>query len=173
MTARRRRRLEDRPRRGLAPRPQPGDVAAVQQLTPHDRRAPDQLSADARRQDCRCLSNDQQVAERTVRMHLSGIRCFSACTRKRPWPVWDLVRPRHSQTRPVVWSLREVRSRLAVVEPPNARLCRQQISACGRRLSEGPTLHGSDSAAQRLLGRVHQGPGGKNRLVPLAPRVLA
>jgi integrase/recombinase XerD len=173
MTVRRRHMLEDLPLRGLAPRTQPCDVEAVTHLTPPDRRAPDQISEDELRQYCRFLSNDQKVAESTFRMHLDGIRFFDARTLQRPWPVIDRVRPRNSQKLPVVWSLREVRSLLALVGHPKARMCLQLIYACGLRLTEGTQLPVSDIDAPRRLVRVHQGQGGKDRLVPLAPRVLA
>jgi site-specific recombinase XerD len=45
--------------------------------------------------------------------------------------------------------------------------------ACGLRLTEGTQLQVSDIDAQLMLVRVHQGKGGKDRFVPLAPRVLA
>jgi hypothetical protein len=70
MTALRQRMLADLQLRGLAPKPQPCDLEAVHHLAPHDRRAPDQLSAEERRQSCLCLRNEQQVAESTFRMHL-------------------------------------------------------------------------------------------------------
>jgi hypothetical protein len=50
MTTRRRRMLEDLQRRGLAPKTQPCYVAAVRQLAHHDRRPPDQLRDEERRQ---------------------------------------------------------------------------------------------------------------------------
>jgi site-specific recombinase XerD len=99
----------------------------VKPLTPYDRRAPDQSSEDALRQDFLCLINDQKVAERTVRIHLYGIRCCYERTRPRPGPVVDLVRPRPPQPLPVVLSLQEVRSLLAWVEPPTAQRCLQLI----------------------------------------------
>jgi integrase/recombinase XerD len=173
MTALRRRLREDRQLRGLAPRTQPCDVDAVKPLTPHDRRAPDQISEDERRQSFLFRINDQQVAERPCRIHLEGIRCVYERTRKRPWPVFDLVRPRTIQTLPVVWSLREVRSLLAVVEHPQARRGLPRIDACGRRLTAGTPRQVSDLEAPRRLVRVPQGQGGNDRLVPLAPRVLA
>jgi integrase/recombinase XerD len=173
MTTLRRRMLEDRQRRGLAPRTQPCDVEAVTHLTPYDRRAPEQIGADELRPDCRVRRNDQQVAERTFRMPLDGIRCVSERARQRPWPVFDLGRPRPPHKLPVVLRLQEVRSRLAVVEPPNARLWPPRIDACGLRLTEGTQRQVSDLEARRRLGRGHQGPGGNDRLVPLAPRVLA
>src|SRR5215510_4467942 len=122
MTALSRRRLEDLQLRGLAPRTHQYYVEAVKQLTHHDRRAPDQLSADELRQYFLCRINDKKVAERTCRLHLSGSRFCSERTLQRPWPVFNLVRPRHIQTLPVVLSLREVRSLLALGEHPKARM---------------------------------------------------
>ena len=172
MTALRRRMLADLQLRGLAPRTQQCYVEAVKHLTQHYRRAPDQISEDELRQYFLFLINDKKVAESTFRIHLYGIRFFYERTLQRPWPVFDLVRPRHIQKLPVVLSLREVRFLLALVERPKARTCLQLIYACGLRLTEGTHLQVSDIDAQRMLVRVHQGKGGKDRLVPLAPRVL-
>jgi hypothetical protein len=94
MTALRRRLLEDRQLRGLAPRTQPWYLEAVTHLTHHDRRAPDQMSEAELRQYFLFLINDTQVAERTLRVHLDGIRFFSERTVQRPWPVFDLFVPR-------------------------------------------------------------------------------
>jgi integrase/recombinase XerD len=172
MTTFRRRMLEDAQRRGLAPRTPQWYVEAVKHLTPYYRRAPDQISEDELRQYFLFLIHEKQVAESTFRIHLYGSRFFYERTLKRPWPVFDLVRPRHPQKLPVVLSLREVRSLLALVEHPKAQMCLRMIYACGLRLTEGTQLQVSDIDAQRMLVRVHQGKGGKDRLVPLAPRVL-
>jgi integrase/recombinase XerD len=172
MTTFRRRMLEDLQLRGLAPRTQQCYVEAVKHLTQYYRRAPDQISEDELRRYFLFLINEKQVAESTFRIHLYGIRFFYERTLKRPWPVFDLVRPRHPQKLPVVWSLREVRSLLALVANPTARMCLQLIYACGLRLREGTQLQVSDIDAQRMLVRVRQGKGGKDRFVPLAPRVL-
>jgi len=172
MTTFRRRMLEDLQLRGLAPTTQQCSLDAVRQLAHHYRRAPDQLSDEELRQYFLFLRNEKQVAESTFRIHLSGIRFFYERTLQRPWPVFDLVRPRHIQKLPVVLRLQEVRSLLAVVEPPTARMCLQLIDACGLRLREGRQLQVSDIDSQRMLVRVRQGKGGKDRCVPLAPRVL-
>jgi integrase len=173
MTPLRRRRLEELPLRGLAPTTPPCDLDAVRQLAHPYHRPPDQLSAEERRQDVLSWRQEQQVAESTVRMHLYGIRCFSALTRTRPWPVCDLVRPRNIPKLPIVLSPRAVRDLLALVRHPTAQMCLRLIYACGLRLREGTQRQVSDIDPQRLLGRVRQGPGGKDRFVPLAPRGLA
>jgi integrase/recombinase XerD len=173
MTALRRRMLEDLQLRGLAPKTQQCYVAAVHQLAQHYRRPPDQLSEEELRQYFLFLLNEKQVAESTFRIHLCGIKFFYEITLKRPWPVLALVRPRKSQKLPIVLSPQEVRSLLAVVANPKARMCLRLISACGLRLTEGTHLQVSDIDPQRMLVRVRHGKGGKDRFVPLAPRVLA
>ena len=61
---------------------------------------------------------------------------------------------------------------LALVGHPKARMCLQLIYACGLRLREGTRLQVSDIDPQRMLVRVRQGKGGKDRLVPLAQQTL-
>jgi hypothetical protein len=73
------------------------------------------------------LLNAKQVAERTFRMHLYGIRFLYERTLQRPWPVFDLVRPRPPHKLPVVSSRREVRALLALVANPTARMGLQRI----------------------------------------------
>jgi integrase/recombinase XerD len=172
MTALRRRMLEDLQLRGLAPRTQQCYLEAVKPLAQHYRRAPDHISEEELRPYFLYLLNEKQVAESTLRIHLYGIRFFYERTLQRPWPVFELIRPRHRQTLPVVLSPQEVRSLLALVQRSKARLCLQMIYACGLRLREGTQLQVSDIDPQRMLVRVRQGKGGKDRLVPLAERTL-
>jgi site-specific recombinase XerD len=106
-------------------------------------------------------------------MHLYGIRCFYACTRQRPWPVFALVRPQKSQQLPVVLSLQEVRHLLAVVDNPTAQMCLRLLYACGLRLTAGTQRQVADIDGQRMLVWGRQAKGRKDRCVPLAPRVLA
>jgi integrase/recombinase XerD len=173
MTTLRRRMLEDLQLRGLAPKTQPCYVAAVRHLAPYYRRPPDQLSDEQLRQYVLSLRQEKNVAERTFRMHLYGRRFVYERTLTRPWPVFALVRPRHPQNLPVVWSPREVRDLLAAVKPPTAQLCLRLSYACGWRLTEGTPPQVADLDAPRMLVPVCGGNGGQERCVPLAPRGLA
>jgi integrase/recombinase XerD len=172
MTTLRRRMLEDLQLRGLAPKTHVCYLAAVHQLAQHYRRAPDQLSDEELRQYFLYLRNEKKVAESTFRIHLYGIRFFYERTLTRPWPVFDLVRPRYPHKLPVVLSPQEVRDLLAWVKNPTAQMCLRLIYACGLRLTEGTQLQVSDIDAQRMLVHVRCGTGDKDRCVPLAPRVL-
>ena len=59
-----------------------------------------------------------------------------------------------------------------MVKNPTAQMCLRLIYACGLRLTEGTQLQVSDIDAQRMLVQVRCGKGGKDRCVPLAPRLL-
>jgi integrase/recombinase XerD len=127
LTALRRRMREALQLRGLAPRTQQCYLEAVKHRAHYDRRAPDQISAEEIRQYFLSLLQEQKVAESTLRLHLSGLRFFSERMLQRPWPVFELIRPRHRQTRPVVLSPQEVRAFLALVHRATARMCLQMI----------------------------------------------
>src|SRR5262252_1471133 len=144
MTTLRRRMLEDLQLRGLAPQTQQCDVAAVHHLAQPYRRPPDQLSDQELRQYFLSLRHEKPVAESPFRIHLYGIRFFYERTLTRPWPVFDLVRPRHPQKLPVVLSPREVCDLLAGVKNPTAQRCLRRIYACGLRLTAGTPLQVSD-----------------------------
>jgi hypothetical protein len=62
--------LEDLQLRGLAPRTQQCDIEAVQHLSQHSRRAPDQRNEEESRQSFLSRLNEKKVAERTFRLHL-------------------------------------------------------------------------------------------------------
>ena len=51
-------------------------------------------------------------------------------------------------------------------------MCLRMIYACGLRLREGTQLQVADIDPQRMLVRVRQGQGGKDRSVPLVERTL-
>jgi integrase len=51
-------------------------------------------------------------------------------------------------------------------------MCLRLIDACGLRLREGTQLQIADIDSQRMLVRVRQGTGGKDRDGPLADRTL-
>jgi integrase/recombinase XerD len=172
MTARRRRRLEDRQRRGLAPKTQQGDLDAVTHRAHHYRRASDPRSAAELRPYGLDVSHEKPVAESTLRLHLYGLRCLYARTLQRPWPVFELIRPRKRQHLPGGVSVQEVRHGLGLVHNRKAHMCLRLLEAGGVRVTEGTRRQGADIDPARMLVRGSNGPGGKDRCVPRAPRVL-
>jgi integrase/recombinase XerD len=81
--------------------------------------------------------------------------------------------PGTPQKPPGVLSPREVRALPAWVKHPTARMCLRLIDAWGLRPTGGAQPQVSDIDAPRRPVQVRCGAGGKDRWVPLAPRVLA
>jgi len=167
MTELRRRMLQDLQLHGYAERTQSSYVAAVALLAKFFGRSPDLISDE----DLRCyflhLINERQASRSTVRQYLCGIKFFFETTLARPMPALDLIKPRKRIKLPVVLSVEEVRTVLALVRQPVARMALGLIYACGLRLSEGRQVQVEDIDSARHLLWVRDGKGGRDRSVPL------
>jgi len=164
--------LQDLQLHGYAERTQQSYVAAVKLLAAFFNRSPDLLSDDDLRHYFLHLINTRQAARSTVRQYLCGIKFFFETTLGRPMPALDLVKPRKRCKLPVVLSVTEVRTVLALVRHPIAQMALALIYACGLRLSEGRQVRVADIDGERRLLWVRDGKGGKDRSVPLPAATL-
>lgn len=167
---------EDMQLRGVAPRTQESYRRAVSGLAsfcgrPHD--ALETITEDDVRRFVLHLVTERHSSRSTLIIYRAGIRFFVEVTLARAWPVLDRIQPMRRHALPVVLSLPEVHRLLLAVRDPRTRLCLTIIYSCGLRLSEGLGLTVADIDSQRLLVRVRQGKGGRDRYVPLADRTLA
>ena len=118
------------------------------------------------------LIEEKEAAQSTVKIHLCGIKFLYETTLSHQWAVFDLVRPKRRSKLPVVLSQSQIRQILEKVKNRSARAALTTIYCCGLRLSEGTHLKVSDIDSDRMLVRVENGKGGKDRDVPLADRTL-
>jgi len=172
MTELRRRMLQDLQLHGYAKRTQQSYIAAVALLAKFFNRSPDLLSDQDLRNYFLHLINDRQASRSTVRQYLCGIKFFFETTVGRPMPALDLVKPRKRIKLPVVLSVNEVRTVLALVRHPLAQMALTLIYACGLRLSEGRQVQTGDIDGARRLLWVRDGKGGRDRSVPLPEATL-
>jgi integrase/recombinase XerD len=172
MTPLRQRMMEDLKLHGYAERTQQSYVSAVKALASYFGRSPDQLTPDHIRQYFLYLIEEKKAAQSTVTIYLSGIKFFYETTLSRRWTIFDLVRPKRRKTLPIVLSLDEIRQVLGHVRSTVARTALTVIYSCGLRLSEGTHLKLADVDADRMLIRVDNGKGGKDRDVPMAKRTV-
>ena len=166
---------EDMRLRGFAPKTQQAYRGAVVRLATHFTRSPDTLDALTEgelRAFFLDLVTTRQVSRSTLIVYRSGIRFLYEVTLQRTWPVFDLVRPAKRHVLPVVLSTGEVRTLLASVQDPRARMALIAIYSCGLRLSEGCQLLTSDIDSARMFVPVRAGKGGRDRYVPLPQRTL-
>jgi integrase/recombinase XerD len=172
MTELRRRMIQDMQLRGLSEGTQRCYVGVVQRLAEHYGRSPETLSEEEIRGFFLHLINDRRVSSSTVTTHLCAIKFFFETTLGRQWRFFELVRPTKRRKLPVVLSPEETRRLLAAVQKPIPRMALRTIYSCGLRLSEGTHLLLTDIDSRRMVVRIRNGKGGKDRYVPLPHRTL-
>lgn len=172
MSTLRQRMIEDMQLRGLSERTQESYVRAVRQLAEHYGKSPDQLSEEELRQYFLYLKNEKHASRSTCTLALCGIKFFYEHTLRRGWPTLTFVRPARERKLPVVLSQEEVCRILGCLRQPHYRVCLTTIYSCGLRLQEGVQLQVADIDSARMLVRVRQGKGNKDRYVPLPQPTL-
>jgi site-specific recombinase XerD len=166
---------EDMQLRGFAPRTQASYLNAVNGLAAFCGRPRDALATiteDDVRRFFLHLVTARHSSRSTLIVYRSGIRFLIEVTLARTWPVLDRIRPQRRHTLPVVLSRLEVQQLLRAVRDLRTRTCLITIYSCGLRLTEGLALTVADIDSQRMMVRVRQGKGGRDRYVPLADRTL-
>ena len=168
----RQRMIEDMQLHGYSAKTQTAYLGAVRGLARHYHRSPEDITQEELRSYFLYLVKDKGVARSTLTIHLSGIKFFFERTIKREWLIFDLVRPKKRNKLPVILSSGEVRHILSLIQNPAIRMALTVIYACCLRLSEGLQLKVQDIDSRRMLVRVRNGKGGKDRYAPLPQRLL-
>ena len=172
MTELRRRMIEDMRLHGLSERTRDSYARAVAGLARHYGRSPDRLSQDEIQAFFLHLREDPGASHSTVNVYLAGIRFLYEKTLRRRWPVLRLIRSRKRRRLPIALSAGEVEAILSRVDHPLAKPCLTTIYACGLRLTEGARLRVRDIDSDRMMIRIDQGKGAKDRYVPFSNRLL-
>jgi len=107
----------------------------------------------------------------TLNQAISAVRFFFNGVLHRDWPL-DIHYQRAPQRVPVTLSAEEVTRLLAVVPGLRERAAMEVAYAAGLRLSEVLHLKLSDIDSERMILRVDQGKGKKDRNVMLSPALL-
>src|SRR5580692_11271188 len=164
----RRRMIEDMRMRKMSTKTQGTYIRAVRHFAGYLGRSPNTASAeDLRRYQLHCV--DRGVSPITLNATITGLKFFFEVTLKRPELMAKMSHVRVARTLPVVLS-REEASRL--IESARTLKHRTALSVAygaGLRVSEVTALKVGDIDSQRMLLRIEQGKGHKDRyaLLPL------
>jgi site-specific recombinase XerD len=102
-----------------------------------------------------------------------GLRFLYTKTLKRDWnPEEDIPFPRRPRKLPVILSVDEVAEFLASIQNDKHRAILTTIYATGLRLGEALHLKVDDIDSRRMVIRVYQGKGKKDRYVMLSEKLL-
>jgi site-specific recombinase XerD len=172
MTPLRRRMIEDMRLRNLAPRTIETYVDCVAAFAGYFGTSPEHLGPDHIRAYLLHLV-EQKASWSHFNQARSALRLLYHTTLKRPWVDDGVVCVKTPRKLPVVLSLEEVAQFFAAVGNLKHRAILMTAYAAGLRLSEVVALRVEDIDSQRMVIRVRQGKGRKDREVMLSPRLLA
>jgi integrase/recombinase XerD len=173
MSPLRRRMIDDMQIRNLTANTQRAYVAQVVRLADYFRKSPDLLGPAELRTYLIHLTQERRLAASSIIVAVSALRFFYTVTLKRSWVVEDdIPAGRQAKKLPVVLSKDEVAQFLGAVDNLKHRVILTVCYATGLRVSEAVRLKPRAIDSKRMVIRVEQGKGRKDRYVMLPPRLL-
>ena len=173
MTSLRKRMTEDMQVRNLARNTQMSYVQQVSLFARHFNKSPEELGPEDIRSYQVYLTNEKKLAPGSVIIAVAALRFLYKVSLKKDWTFEDVIpAPKKPQKLPVVLSPEEVLRFLDCVAGLKHRTILTTCYAAGLRISEVIRLKAPDIDSQRMVIRVEQGKGQKDRYVMLSPKLL-
>lgn len=173
MTSLRQRMLEDMQIRNLAVNTQDSYIQQVSLFARHFRKSPELLGPEQIRAYQVYLTTEKKLAPGSVIIAVAALRFLYKVTLKKTWLLQDIIpAPKKPQTLPVVLSPEEVMQFLAAVASRKHRAILTTCYGAGLRISEAVALQPPAIDSKRMVLRVEQGKGKKDRYVMLSPKLL-
>ena len=173
MTTLRQSMKEDMQVRNLSPHTQDSYLRQVSQFARYFGKSPDQLGPEHIRTYQIYLTNEKKLAPASIHIAIAALRFFYKVTLKKDWIFQEILPlPKKPQKLPLILSPEEVLHFLPCVHQLNHRVILTTCYAAGVRISEAVRLKAPAIDSQRMVIRVEQGKGQKDRYVMLSPRLL-
>ena len=168
----RQRMIDDMTMRKLNPKTQEAYLRSVVKLTRFLGRSPDSASADELRQFQLHLAQNG-VSNKTINATITGLRFFFETTLDDHQALRKMSTVRDPRKLPVILSPDEVKRLLEATTNLKYKAALATAYGAGLRASEVTHLKVSDIDSQRMVIRVEQGKGSKDRHAKLSPALLA
>jgi integrase/recombinase XerD len=172
MTPLRQRMIHDMQLRNFAPATQKQYIAHVANFAKYFGKSPDQLDLEAIRQYTLYLLHERKVSVESVNTCVSSLRFLYLVTLEMPWTKEYFPFARRPHKLPVVLSQEEMLGFFDHVPGLKYRAALMACYGAGLRISEAVSLKVSDIDSKRMLLRIEQGKGAKDRYAMLSPRLL-
>ncbi|HTO80145.1 MAG TPA: site-specific integrase [Methylocystis sp.] len=173
MSILRQRMTEDMQLRNLALNTQISYLQQVSCFARHFGKSPAELGEEDIRTYQIYLTAEKKLSPGSIHTAVAALRFLYKVTLRRDWTVEDVLPlPKKPQTLPIVLSPGEVQQFLACVKSVKHRAILTTCYAAGLRISEAVHLKPAAIDSQRMVIRVEQGKGQKDRYVMLSPALL-
>jgi site-specific recombinase XerD len=164
---------EDMQVRNLALNTQTSYVQQVSLFARHFDKSPELLGPDDIRAYQIYLTNEKKLATSSILIAVAALRFCYQVSLKKDWTLDDVIpAPKKPEKLPVIPSPEEVVHFLGSVRSTRNRAILTSCYAAGLRISECIHLKATDIDSQRMVIRVDQGKGHKDRYVMLSPKLL-
>jgi site-specific recombinase XerD len=167
----RQRMIEDMHMRKLCEKTQIGYIRAVRKLAAYLKRSPDTATVEELRRFQLYLV-DQGTSPMTINVTLTGLKFFFDITLDRAELMSKMQPVRVPRTLPVVLSRDEVARLIAAAPNLKSQTALSIAYGTGLRVSEVIGLKVGDIDSERMMLRVEQGKGHKDRYAMLSPVLL-
>jgi site-specific recombinase XerD len=164
--------VEDLQLKGLTAKTQRVYLREVSNYAKYFGKSPEELGEKELREYLLYLLNERKLAKGTYRFYCQGLKFLYKQTLKREEVVEKIYCPRGKKKLPVVLDLAEVKALLSVVENLKHRALLTITYSAGLRISEAACLKVTDIDSKRMMVRVQQGKGGKDRYSILSQAAL-
>jgi site-specific recombinase XerD len=165
--------IEDMRLRNFSTETQRSYIHYIADYAEYFRTSPDQLGPEAIREYQIYLTEERKMSPETVNCFTSAAKFLYQTTLELPWSDRHFVRARVPDRLPVVLSAAEVAQFFSAIGILKHRAVFMVCYGAGLRIAEAVSLKPAHIDSERMLIRVGQGKGAKDRYVPLSPRLLA
>ena len=172
MSRLRQRMIEDLKIRNYSPRTIDVYVDRVARFAQYFGQSPDRLGPTEIRAFQLFLVETKKTSWSEVNQTVCALRFLYKVCLGKPWMIEHIPFPKQPKTLPVVLSREEVTELFEAVANVKHRTVLMTLYASGARVSEALALQIPDVDSRRMLLRIRQGKGGKDRYVPLSRTLL-
>ncbi len=172
MTSLRQKMLDLMTFRQFAPKTCQVYLSAVTRLTSYYHRSPEHISSEEIKQWLIGISSERKWSASTIHQTLMALKFFYEQVLKKSNFLSDFQLPKRPQKIPVLLTQKEVYAILHTTRNLKHLTLLSLCYGCGLRASEAVVLTQNDIDSERLLLRVVQGKGRKDRNIPLSPSLL-
>lgn len=171
MTPLRQAMIEAMTQRGFSIRTHRSYLSAVEGLAKYYHRSPDRLTTDEIQGYFVYLVQDRQLAPASCRLALNGVVFLYRQVLHQTF-TFQIQIPKRPERLPELLTHKEVDALLTACVNHKHRMMLTTCYGCGLRVSELVHLRVRDIDSERLLLRIDQGKGKKDRLVEMPPTLL-
>jgi site-specific recombinase XerD len=164
--------IEDMTLRNFAPRTIEIYLERVATFAQYFHTSPERLGPEHIRGYLLHLIQERHVSWGYFNQARCALQFLDRVTLGQDWVVEDVVCPKQPRKLPIVLSPEEVARFLGAIAHIKHRALLMTADAAGLRVSEVTRLHVADIDSQRMVLRIRQAKGQKDRFVGLSPRLL-